>query len=178
MAMVLSAGAAANTGRAGIDQTITLSLAAGVADGGPAAYRYYRFDEITVTSLLEVNEWAIVNDGTYVSGGTWTESAAAIDMLVSSRMTDGILTVGAGFRAMQITGATGSGFLQYDHGSPVVATGFRYALFFSASTRAVTGFRIRGSNDNVTYTTIGTRSGLTSPFTADGQLSAEIKFVP
>jgi hypothetical protein len=34
MAMVLSAGAAANTGRAGIDQTITLSLAAGVADGG------------------------------------------------------------------------------------------------------------------------------------------------
>ena len=94
-------------------------------------------------------------------------------------MHDSILTPGAGFRAVRIADDSASGdFLQYDHGSSVVVTGFRYALSTSATSRNVTGFRISGSNDNVTYTTIGTRSGLTNPFTANGQLSAEIRFVP
>jgi hypothetical protein len=179
--MSLAAGAGTSE-VAGAALTVTVSLAAGAADGGgPTAYRYYRFDQITGTGgLLEVNEWAIVNDGVYVNAGTWTISSPGgqISLLNSPRMHDSVLTVGAGFRAVRISSPPSTDYLQYDHGSSAVATGFRYALFSNATTRNVTGFRISGSNDGTTFTTIGTRSGLTNPFTANGQLSAEIKFVP
>jgi hypothetical protein len=161
-----------------------ITVAARVPDvtaGGAVAYRYYRFDQITrVGGVFEVNEWAIVNNGVYVNAGTWTRSSPGnqINFLNSGRMHDGILTIGAGFRAVQMNSPPSTDFIQYDHGGSVVATGFRYAVFFSATTSYVTGFRISGSNDGTTFTTIGTRSGLTNPFTADGQLSAEIKFVP
>jgi hypothetical protein len=153
-----------------------------VTAGGAVAYRYYRFDQITKASgFLEVTEWAMVNDGVYVNAGSWTISSPGgqISLLDSPKMHDSITTSGAEFRAVRITADTPTGdFLQYDHGSSVAATGFRYALSSNATIRNVTGFRIRGSNDGSTFTTIGTRSGLTNPFTANGQLSAEIKFVP
>ena len=136
-------------------------------------YRYYRFDQLAVTNLLEISEWVLVQNGAYITGGTWTVSGSGLSQFNAARMADNVLNV----RAFQVFNTVASGdFVQYDHGAEVSVSGFRYCSYFESDSRHLTGFRIRGSFDGTTYYTIATRSGLSNPFAADGQLSAEITF--
>ena len=170
----------------GMNRTITLSLAAGEAEGGgggggSSSYRYWRFDQFTHTAVnvLEIGEFVLVNSGSYVSSGSWSLSD---DNWSSSApggaaFTDGVLTS----RAFQLSTTTWpSRSVQYDHGSAVAATGFKYSSYFQSATRYITGVRVRGSNDGTTFTDVTTFSGLTA-YTANNansvnELSPEYSF--
>jgi hypothetical protein len=166
----------------GINETITLSLVAGVADNGTApTYRYWRFDQLTRagTSALEVGEFVLVNNGTYVSGIQWLNQdlmnnrSNGIQNITA--INDGVLTS----RAFQIASPALSAYIQYDHGSAVACTGFVYASFFRPATRYITSVRVQGSNDGSTFTTIKTFT--LSAYTANNadsvnQLSPEYTF--
>lgn len=166
-----------------LSDPLFLAMAAGsAADGGSAGYRYWRFDQLTQSSAsaLEVGEFALVNDGVYVSGNEWFNDGLmfgkATGLFSTPAFTDGVLTA----RVFQIVTPASSAYIQYDHGSPVVCTGWKYASFFRPATRYITGVRVRGSNDGTTFEDVATFSGMTA-YTANNansvnQLSPEYTF--
>jgi hypothetical protein len=171
----------------GMSRTLTLALSAGSATGGGGgggggtSYRYWRFDQFTHTAVnvLEIGEFVLVNAGVYVSSGSWSRSDDnwSTSEPIGTAATDGVLTS----RAFQLSTSTWPNrSVQYDHGSPVTATGFKYASYFQSATRYITGVRVRGSNDGTTFTDITTFSGLTA-YTANNansvnELSPEYSF--
>lgn len=149
--------------------------------GGGSSYRYWRFDQFThsAVSVVEVGEFVLVNAGAYVSSGSWSISDNNWSSSIpgGAAFTDGVLTS----RAFQLSTPTWPNrSVQYDHGSPVTATGFKYACFSQPATRYITGVRVRGSNDGTTFTDVTTFSGLTA-YTANNansvnELSPEYSF--
>ena len=146
--------------------------------GVPLQYRYWRFDQLThTTNVVEIGEFVVVNNGTYVSAGTWTiNNLGGLFDFSSNDMTNGNLTN----RAFQAASPDPASSIVYDHGSEVIATGFKYAAFFRPITNYITGVRVSGSNDGINYTVIKTLSGLTAYTNGDtnswSELSPEYSF--
>jgi hypothetical protein len=169
-------------GTGGLTQSVTLSFAPGAAVIGEA-YRYWRFDQFTHTAVnvLEIGEFVLVDNGVYVSSGSWsqTDNDWATSTALGPAPTDGVLTS----RAFQIsTSSFPNRSVAYDHGSGVVATGFKYASYFQSATRYITGVRVRASNDNMNFATIKTFAGMTAYSANNGnsvdELSPEYPFTP
>ena len=177
-------GAFTDVEAAGAALTMSLSLVAGAADGGGiAAYRYWRFDQLTRTgsSGLQVGEFVLVNNGTYVTGGTLYNGGVMNDYPLNWTGTIPAATNGVyNSLAFQIASPASSAYIQYDHGSPVTCTGWKYASYFRPVERYISSVRVQASNDGVTFTTIKTftlSAYTTDNGTAVNELSPEYSFL-
>ena len=146
-------------------------------------YRYWRFDQFTVTNngVLEIGEFALVNSSGYLSGTTWFNSGVMYGQgtqnLTIPALTDAVYNA----RAFQILDTIDSAaYLQYDHGSAISPTGFKYSSFFKPVERYITGVRVRASNDGTNFTAIKTFTGLAAYTSNNGnsvnELSSEYSF--
>lgn len=138
---------------------------------GPG-YRYWKFDQFThVSNLVEVGEFVVTVGGVPLASG---QSSTTNGILTALK--DGVYTA----RAFQMASPASSFFVLYDHGTQVDASGFRYASFYQAATRYITGVRVSVSNDGASYTVLKTFSSLTA-YTANNsstvnELSPEYLF--
>jgi FAD/FMN-containing dehydrogenase len=137
--------------------------------------RHWRFDQFTTSGeILEISEFVLAFNGSYVSGGTWSASGGGLTSFTAANMADSVLSV----RAVQMAPApSAADFLQYDHGSPASCTGFRYASqSANSSSRWITGCRVQTSPDATNWIPIKIFSGLANPSVATSTIRPELLF--
>lgn len=143
---------------------------------GTDAHRYWRINGINIPSadLLEISELQVLENSSNVTASALTTVQADPDVFgVASSLFDGNLAT----RCVWTNAvAEGAGFwIKFDFGIGVEKeiNGVKQGGFDTA-TRYMESFTLQWSDDNVNWTTLGSKSGLTYP--GDNTLSSEYTF--
>lgn len=131
----------------------------GAAPAPPAGAIYWRLDTFTgLSSLFEISEIQFFNGASRLIG-TMTSSDAPSFGSVSA-LNDDNLTTRCYWNGFVYN--TSAFWIQLQLGSSTNVDGIKLGSFDDAS-RYPTGFRLLKSDDGVSFTTVGTASGLTYP---------------
>lgn len=131
-------------------------------------YRYWRINSITISggTYFEVSEIQLYVGGTQQTGATLTSSDTPFGPNGNSSdlayLVDGDLHTGAYWTTATATG--GSFWLKFDFGAgnEKAIDGVKIGGFDTAN-RFPTGFTLQYSSDNSSWTTLGSKSGLSYP---------------
>lgn len=135
--------------------------AAAESGGGSESHRYWRFTSLTVPGdYLEISELQLLVGASVYSAGvtpTFSDSAGGDG---AGALTDGLLNT-RNFWTQAV--AQGGGFyIQFDLGVARGVNGVKQGGF-DTSTRYMSGFSLQYSDDASSWTTLGSKSGLTYP---------------
>ncbi len=131
------------------------------AGGGGANHRFWRFTGISSGSLLEISEIQLLVGATVVSEGktyssfTPPETGFALANLFDGSLSTRCYWFSAGY-------SDPSFYIKIDLGSAMAVDGVKQAGF-DTSDRYMTAFTLEYSDDNSTWTTAATKSGLAYP---------------
>jgi hypothetical protein len=129
--------------------------------------RYWRWTNLsTNSSLVEVSEWRLSNNGTYISGGTWLTGGANFTFVTPANFNNNDLST----RAFQFQTPNAASTILYDYGSPVTADGWQYASQSNGANFA-TGATVQISHDGTTFFPIKTFTNLSQYTGANSVIS-------